>query len=201
MLKSLVLSRLMIGPDPARVILVFFAYSLLGYVLECLVLSIENKQLVTNRGFAVHLPFCIIYGFGALFGFAFLHPFRHNMILLFAVGAICATVFEYIVAWIQIRLFGHFWWDYNEKPFNYKGILCLESTVGWGVVAVVIIMALHSVVVGLINHIPTALLTPLAALLVLAYFVDFVYSARQAKQNQTETELEIQEVYTDYTNQ
>ncbi|MGL6221124.1 MAG: putative ABC transporter permease, partial [Lacrimispora sphenoides] len=42
----------------------FFLFSLLGYLLECSVLSFENKRPVLNRGFG-HGPFCIIYGFGA----------------------------------------------------------------------------------------------------------------------------------------
>lgn len=50
MLASLVMSRLMVPPDLASLALVFFTYSLLGYVMECIVLSIENRQLVTNRG-------------------------------------------------------------------------------------------------------------------------------------------------------
>ena len=43
----------------------FFLCSLLGYLLECVVLTWENHTPVLNRGFG-HGPFCIIYGFGAL---------------------------------------------------------------------------------------------------------------------------------------
>lgn len=184
MFASLVTSRLMIEPDISRIVLVFFFYSLIGYIMECIVLSLENKQLVINRGFVLHLPFCIIYGFGAMAGFALLQPFRQNLLLLFAIGAAAATVLEYFVAMIQIRLFGDFWWDYNEKPFNYKGILCLESTLGWGVVAIVVIMALHGVLVSIVGKIPSVAAMPLAALLVFAYFTDFFYSARAARKKQ-----------------
>lgn len=196
MLASLVTSRLMMAPDLASLALVFFTYSLLGYVMECIVLSIENRQLVTNRGFTRHLPFCIIYGFGALIGFGLLQPFRGNMFMLFAAGAISATIFEYLVAWVQIRLFGDFWWDYNDKRFNYKGILCLESTLGWGVVAIVIIMALHDFVVGLVRMVPGPVRGPAAALLVLAYLTDFIYSARIARRRRMEAQTA--EAHTEY---
>ena len=43
----------------------FFAFSFIGYLLECTVLSYENRSPVLNRGFG-HGPFCVIYGFGAL---------------------------------------------------------------------------------------------------------------------------------------
>ena len=43
----------------------FIAFSFIGYLLECTVLSYENRRPVGNRGF-VHGPGCVIYGFGAL---------------------------------------------------------------------------------------------------------------------------------------
>ena len=49
----------------------FFTFSLIGYILECIVLTVENRKPVYNRGFG-HGPFCIIYGFGAV-GAAVLH--------------------------------------------------------------------------------------------------------------------------------
>ncbi len=162
MISGLVAARLQIVPDPARVVLVLFIYSLLGYVLECVMLSLEHKKLVIDRGFTKHLPFCIIYGFGAMIGFALLYPFRDNLLLLFVAGAVSASVFELLVAWVQLRLFGDFWWDYNNKPFNYKGILCLESTIGWGVVAIVVITVLHGAVVDFVDIIPSWLRLPLA---------------------------------------
>ncbi|MFQ9802231.1 MAG: putative ABC transporter permease [Clostridia bacterium] len=47
----------------------------------------------------------------------------------------------------MIYLFGSFWWDYSAKPFNYKGILCLESTLAWGVLAIVIVNFFHGFLV------------------------------------------------------
>lgn len=81
-------------------------------------------------------PFCIIYGFGAMLGYALLRPFAGNYVVLYVVGAVAATAFEYLTALLMLRLFGTFWWDYTNKPFNYRGIICLESTLGWGLVSV-----------------------------------------------------------------
>ncbi|MDL2214309.1 putative ABC transporter permease [Clostridia bacterium OttesenSCG-928-O13] len=188
MLADLMHTRLLLGPNPAQLVLVFFTYSFMGYVLECIVLTIEKRQLVVNRGFANHLPFCIIYGFGAILGYGLLSPFKNNIVLLFVVGALCATVFEYLVARLQLQLFGSFWWDYSKKPFNYQGILCLESTVGWGFVAIVVIKVLHQIVAGFVRMVPPQVQTPLAFILLLAYVVDFAQSAREARQKETERE-------------
>ena len=47
-----------------QMINLFFLYSFLGYLLECAVLSFENRRPVMDRGFG-HGPFCVIYGVGA----------------------------------------------------------------------------------------------------------------------------------------
>ena len=56
-----------------------------------------RKGAWENRGF-VKSPFCIIYGFGAMLGYALLRPFSGNYVLLYVVGAAAATAFEYLTA-------------------------------------------------------------------------------------------------------
>lgn len=167
-------------PDPVAFVLVFFTYSFMGYVMECIVLSLEHRRRVLNRGFVNHLPFCIIYGFGAMLGYALLSPVKNNLVLLFVFGAIGATGFEYLVARMQTYLFGDFWWDYSHKRFNYKGVLCLESTLGWGFTALVVVHFLQGAVVHTVEMVPAAIAAPLALLLVVAYTGDFICSARVA---------------------
>lgn len=70
---------------PHVLINAFFLYSFLGWVMECIVIRREKGRW-ENRGFA-HLPFCIIYGFGAMLGFALLRPFSGNYVLLYLVGS------------------------------------------------------------------------------------------------------------------
>ncbi len=179
-------------PSPIMAILVFFTYSFLGYIIECIVLSVGTRSLVLNRGFTGTLPLCIIYGFGAMIGFMVLSPFRHNLLLLFVVGAVFATTLEYMAAKIQIRLFGAHWWDYSKKPFNYKGILCLESTICWGFGAILVVHVLHRAVMAIVSHIPYQIATVLAVALVTLYVADFLSSARRAnsqKENINPAEL------------
>ena len=139
---------------PHVLINAFFLYSFLGWVMECIVIRREKGRW-ENRGFA-HLPFCIIYGFGAMLGFALLRPFSGNYVLLYLVGAVLATLFEYLTARLMLRLFGTFWWDYTNKPFNYKGILCLESTLGWGLIALLLFAFLHRLVFRAVLLIPVS---------------------------------------------
>ena len=120
----------MLGTDLYHLVLWFIVYSFLGWLVESIYMSICNRK-ITNRGF-MKGPFCPIYGFGALLAYFILRPLEGNYFLLYLAGAILATAFEFLVGKLMLRFFGELWWDYKEKPFNYKGILCLESTLAWG---------------------------------------------------------------------
>ena len=198
MIENILHSRLMLQPESDKIILVFFAYSFLGYLLECTVLTVEKRRIVINRGFTSHLPFCIIYGFGAILGYALLSPFKDNLPLLFLMGAVSATCLEFIVAQMQLNLFNSFWWDYSNKPFNYKGILCLESTLGWGFVAIFVVRLLHRTVVAFVNWIPQRMEAPLAAFLLTAYCVDFLLGVRVALHKKRQEQEEARVLYYDY---
>lgn len=133
-----------LGNDVYHLLAAFCIYSILGWFVESVYMSFCNRRL-TNRGFAKG-PFCPIYGIGALAGYFLLRPFAGNPVMLYLAGAFTATVFEYMVGRLMLRLFGEVWWDYREKPFNYQGIICLESTIAWGFYAVIIIGYLHQAV-------------------------------------------------------
>ena len=94
-------------------------------------LSVENRRPVVDRGFG-HGPFCIIYGFGALGANLLLAPVAGRPMELYTASMVMATTMELFTANVMIRLFGAFWWDYSRKPFNYRGIICLESSLAWG---------------------------------------------------------------------
>ena len=113
-------------------------------------MSICNKR-PTNRGFG-RGPYCPIYGFGGVVGYIILSPLKDRYVALYLCGALVATTFEFLVGITMRRVFGELWWDYNEKPFNYKGIICLESTAAWGVYALVIIQMLNDKVHGFIDR-------------------------------------------------
>lgn len=156
----------------------FFIFSLFGYVLECFVLTFENKQLVYNRGFG-HGPFCIIYGFGAVGAAMLLSPLSDNMVKLYFGSLLMATTMELVTARIMIWLFGAFWWDYSHKKYNYKGIICLESSLGWGLLGIIFFRILNFRVQAVAASIPVHLEKYVAVALVLFYVSDFLYSFRR----------------------
>ena len=157
----------------------FFVFSFLGWFMECLVIRRE-KGYFENRGF-VKGPFCIIYGFGALAAYGLMQSLADRWLLLYLCGAVGATLFEYATACLMQRLFGKFWWDYQDKPCNYRGMICLESTVGWGFVAIFIVRFLYGALQANVEMLPDRYGIVLAALLFLIYTVDFLQSLFKAR--------------------
>ena len=85
-------------------VLWFLTYSILGWIVESIYMSICNRK-ITNRGFTKG-PMCPIYGFGALTVFFLLKPYSDNPVRLFFMGMFLATALEFITARIMQRVFG-----------------------------------------------------------------------------------------------
>ncbi len=159
------------GTDLYHLVGAFIAYSVLGWLVESIYMSFCNRK-ITNRGFGKG-PFCPIYGFGAIIGYILLSPFKHNYLWIYFMGAIAATIFEYIVGVLMIKFLGGLWWDYNDKPFNYKGIICLESTIAWGFYAIGIVYFLQNAVYGIVDSIHRGWGVFIIAVVFLAVIIDY----------------------------
>lgn len=166
-------TREILGTDIYHLVAAFVIYSMLGWLVESIYMSFCNRKL-TNRGFTFS-PFCPIYGFGAVLGNLLLSPLAEYPVALYFVGAAVATLFEFLVGKLMIRLFGELWWDYNEKPFNYKGIICLESTIAWGFYAVGIVLFLNNAVLNFIDRYQLSLVTNLCKIILFVVSIDFIY--------------------------
>lgn len=156
----------------------FIIYSILGWCVESVYMSICNRKL-TNRGFGV-TPFCPIYGFGAILGYMILSPLRRHPIALYLVAAFSATIFEFIVAKLMKRYLNEVWWDYHEKPYNYQGIICLESTIAWGFYGMIIVYRLDGFLRRIVSMIPENIGKRVSLVILFVYMLDFVYHVLDA---------------------
>lgn len=167
------------GTDIYHIVQWFFIYSTLGWCVESIYMSICEKKLV-NRGF-IFGPICPIYGFGALLAYFLLKPLDSNYVLLYLCGSMIATIFEFIVAKLMIQIFGSVWWDYTDKPFNFEGILCLESTLAWGFYTICLFGFLHKGVALLSDAYPYMAGCIAGGILMVYYLVDFTIHLGKAK--------------------
>lgn len=149
----------------------FFIYSFCGWAMECVVIRIQLNRW-ENRGFA-KLPFCVIYGFGVFIAYNIFKPIEHNYIALYICGCIAATMFEYLTAQVMLKLFGEVWWDYTHKKINYKGILCLQSTLAWGFLALFIFGFFNRLVENMVFALDQNFVSFIGGVLTVTYLIDF----------------------------
>lgn len=188
-------NRIIFGIDGYEVVMWFLTYSMMGWLVESIYMSFCNHK-ITNRGFAKG-PFCLIYGFGALTVFFILRPYSDNSILLFFLGSFLATTLEFLTALVMKRIFGEIWWDYHEKPFNYRGIICLESSIAWGFYTLFLFMFLQNIVAAFVAMIPVRAGRVIGNLILIGYIMDFSATIyRQKKENLQESmdEEQIQQI-------
>lgn len=171
-------SKELFGTDLYHLAAAFVLYSILGWMVESIYMSICNRK-ITNRGFAKG-PFCPIYGFGAVIGYLLLCPLKGHYIKLYIVGAVLATIFEFIVGKAMIKFLGDLWWDYNDKPFNYKGIICLESTIAWGFYAVGIIQFVNTGIYWIIDRVDYRTGIHLVEIVLAFVVVDYFFQLMKA---------------------
>ncbi|XCP83899.1 putative ABC transporter permease [Roseburia hominis] len=173
--------KVILGFRGYEVLMWFLTYSIMGWVVESIYMSFCNRKL-TNRGFA-RGPFCPIYGVGALMVFFVLRPYSGNNFALFALGSLFATTLEFLTALLMKKVFGEIWWDYNEKPFNYKGIICLESSIAWGFYTVFLFMFLQNIVAGIVAMIPESIGHVVGSVLLFVFSIDFLTAFYREKKD------------------
>ena len=155
----------------------FAIYSMVGWLIESIYMSFCNHR-ITNRGFAKG-PFCPIYGVGCLGGYLIFAPFRGRYLFVYIMGCIVATTFEYIVGRLMIHFLGELWWDYKEKPFNFQGIICLESTLAWGIYALVVVHLLHGFMIRLVDKIDKRMGILMLIVIYFLVFIDYMVQLSQ----------------------
>ena len=185
-------TREIFDTDVYHLIAAFIIYSMIGWLVESIYMSFCNKKL-TNRGFG-RGPFCPIYGFGGVIGYLVLRPLSENLVQLYLAGAVLATLFEFLVGKLMLRLFGEVWWDYNEKPCNYKGIICLESSIAWGFLGIFFFRFLNGFVNRMVGYIPETYEKVTALALVSFYVCDFTYTQNVQRHRQPDEGEEKEQV-------
>lgn len=161
-----------------EILLYFFSYCFMGWVFESIYVSIMERKL-TNRGF-LRGPMIPIYGFGAMMIVFATTPFRGNYVAEYIAGLIAATVFELVVGQMMEAIFKVRYWDYSHKPFQYKGYICLESSICWGFLSVIAAEVLQVRLEQLVALVPSITAMVLAIVLLVLFCTDTVVSVREA---------------------
>lgn len=156
----------------------FYFYCFFGWIFESTFVSVKSKKFV-NRGF-MRGPFLPIYGSGAIMMLVVSMPFQDNLILTYLAGCVGATALELVTGMAMEALFKVRYWDYSNQKFNYKGHICLSSTIAWGFLTILMTEFLHKGVEKLIMAIPYGIVTCITMVVSVYMIIDFTLSFKTA---------------------
>lgn len=133
----------------SEIIVLFFTYSVVGWLWETFYCSIKDHHFA-YRGFLFG-PYCPVYGFAVTTILITTQPVQHNLLLLFIVGFIVASIFEYVASWLLEKLFHMKLWDYSHLKGNIQGRVAPEISLFWGIGVVLLVKFIQPAVQDVIN--------------------------------------------------
>lgn len=156
----------------------FYIYCVFGWCFESAYVSLKKHHPV-NRGFMTG-PYIPLYGSGAVLILFVTLPVRDNYTLMYIVGAVAATILEYITGVVMERLFGVRYWDYSDQKFNFQGQICLSSTVVWGFMTLFLVEFIHHPIEQVVLLIDEKVLTNITMAFTVVFTFDFASAFRTA---------------------
>ncbi len=91
-----------------------------------------------------------------------------------------ATILEYITGVIMEAIFKVRYWDYSKKKYNFRGYICLSSSIAWGFFSQALVYGLHRLLDRLVTFPEPQLLTPIVFALSIFIAGDFAISFKTA---------------------
>ena len=159
-------------------LLFFYIYSFFGWIFETTYVSVCEKRPV-NRGF-LRGPFLPIYGGGAVMMLFISEPFRNNLILTYFAGVVGATMLELATGIVMESIFKIKYWDYSRKKYNYKGYICLSSSVVWGFFTIAMNEIIHPLILKGLAALPALPVMVVASVVTVLLVFDISVSVKEA---------------------
>lgn len=159
-------------------VLYFFIYCFIGWIWETAYVSLKSGHF-ENRGF-MNGPFLTIYGSGAIIMLFVSLPVKNSVILVFIFGSIAATLLELFTGMAMESLFHVRYWDYSYRKIQYKGHICLVSSIAWGFFSCLLVYFIHKPIEGLVLSIDEGIGQLIAIIVTICATADFATSFKTA---------------------
>lgn len=146
--------------DLINMLMFFLLYGFGGFLLETVFRSLVERKTYVSRGFLTNL-FCPLYG---ICGIVIVQIFtlseitinsRLVSLILATLGSMVAvTLLEYITGRVLDRKFNIKLWDYSHLPLNLHSYICLDFSLMWGIVAIILANIIHPLTEMFVYAIP-----------------------------------------------
>lgn len=181
----------------ADLLLYFTFYAFSGWLLGTVFAAICQGKFI-NRGF-LNGFFCPLYGFSAVliilsadWADAAFGTNTTSLFISILLAVILVTALEYATGFVLEKIFHCKWWDYKNNFANIHGYICLQYSLLWGLLALLLLRVVHPVIARAVFVFPAPVKGYAAALLCLYFLVDTTKSVIDA--------LDLREVIFNYAN-
>lgn len=127
----------------------FFVYSFLGWVWEVIYFYVMERRF--RSGGITSAPLLPIYGMGAIAVLAVLDLHVDNPFAVFLLSALLASAVEFAGHYFMEKVFHVRLWDYRGNKFNLQGRICLENSLGFGILAMLLVYVVHPVMLSVLG--------------------------------------------------
>jgi uncharacterized membrane protein len=158
----------------ALIFSLFFIYAFFGRVHETIYSLITERRVKTTS--FLRLPILPIYGVGAIVIDLLVGPYVHNPFLVFLISVVIVTIVEYVGHLLIEKIFRVELWNYDKRKFNVQGRVSLETSLGFGILALLVVYVLHPLLIDLLSLVPPMILTSVTAVVFVLVVIDFANS-------------------------
>ena len=156
-------------------VIIFFFYSVVGYVVEVTACTIEYKKFSLSRGYLIG-PYIPVFGFGGVIMVYFLSKYQNDILSLFINSMFYCCLLEYFTSLVLEKIFKLRWWDYSTKRFNINGRVCLENGILFGVAGVILVRFFHPMLLSVLYSFPNSVIYILGIIFLVILLSDFCLS-------------------------
>ncbi|MBD5429146.1 putative ABC transporter permease [Lactobacillus sp.] len=171
----------------SEIIVLFFTYSVVGWLWETVYCSIKDGHY-DYRGFLFG-PYCPVYGFAITTILICTDRFQDNIFLLFIVGMLVATIFEFVASVFLQKVFHMTLWDYSHLWGNIQGRIAPEISLFWGIGVVILVKFVQPFIQKIINWEEAKTHGAMAAIIVVVMGTDLVLTIISVKRFHATTQM------------
>ena len=154
----------------------FLIFSIIGIAIETLYCYITTGVLESRKGL-IWGPFCPVYGVSAAVLIIFLNKHQNKSVLqLFIDGFVVGSIAEYILSFGLEALYGMRFWDYGYVDLHLNGRICLQFSLYWGILSVIIMKLIKPVIDKIIGKIPVKPRNILEIVLLIYFIINCIFT-------------------------
>lgn len=166
----------------------FVIGSLTGYIIEVIYKRVISKKKWVNPGFMFG-PYLPIYGFGTIILYEISEiilsrinaPILIEILIVIGVFFFSLTLLEFLTGIFFLKKFNLRLWNYSDRRFNFKGVICLRYSIYWTIIGVAYYYLLHPLFLSIVNFSLGSLITQLFLFSILGIILIDAYTSFNLK--------------------